>query len=369
MLNAIRPLLDSGIINEDTRQAISEAWEAQLAEAKETVRSELREEFSQRYEHDKGVMVKALDSMVTESLSSEIQDFVADKQALAEDRVKYKHFVRESGEKFNKFLISKLSEEMKELRADRKSLKEASTTLEQFVVGALAEEIGEFAKDKRDVVETKVRLVAEGKKKLAEMQKRFITRSAKLVQESVTKNLNSELSNLKEDIQVARENMFGRRLFEAFASEFTLTHLNENQEIRKLRAALNVKDRQLAETVKKTINANKIVESKEKEIRIIKESAERNSKMVELLKPRNKEKAAVMSSLLESVQTGKLQSAYDKYLPAVLNNSISKQSEKTTLNESRTAVTGDKGAKPLQVEAENTDMNNVVELKRLAGLK
>ena len=37
MLDAIKPLLDSGIINESTQQAISEAWEAKLSEAKETV--------------------------------------------------------------------------------------------------------------------------------------------------------------------------------------------------------------------------------------------------------------------------------------------------------------------------------------------
>ncbi len=370
MLNAIRPLIDSGIINEDTRQAISEAWEARLAEAKETARSELREEFSRRYNHDKSVMVEALDKLVTESLSGEIKEFAADKQALAEDRVKYKNFVRESGEKFNKFLVSKLAEELKELRQDRSLIKEGAATLDKFVVSVLSEEISEFAKDKRDVVETKVRLVAEGKKKLAEMQQKFITRSAKLVKESVTKNLHSEMSQLKEDIQIARENMFGRRLFEAFASEFTLTHLNENKEISKLRTALKVKDRQLAETVKKTIKATQIAESKEKEIRVIKESASRNSALTELLKPLNKEKAAVMSELLENVSTGKLQSAYDKYLPAVLNNSGIRLSEKTTLNESRSAVTGNKSVRS-QANTENTDNSNdnVVELKRLAGLK
>ena len=366
---AFKPLLDSGIINEDTRQAISEAWNVQLVEAKETIRAELREEFSQRYEHDKSTMVEALDKLVTETLSSEINDFTADKQALSEDRVKFKHFVRESGAKFEKFLISKLAEEMKDLRNDRKAIKESATTLEKFVVSALSQEIREFAKDKRSVVETKVRLVSQGKKKLAEMQKRFIDRSAKLVKESVAKSLQTEMGQLKEDIQIARENMFGRRLFEAFASEFTLTHLNENKEIKKLRTALNVKDRQLAETVKKTVRAAQLVESKNQEIKIIKESVSRKTTMSGLLQSLNKEKAAVMSELLESVQTEKLQSAYDKYLPAVLNNTGSRTSEKKPLNESRVEVTGNKTAN-VQTTADSTDIGytNVVELKRLAGL-
>jgi hypothetical protein len=86
-----------------------------------------------------------------------------------------------------------------------------------------------------------------------------------------------------------------------------------------------------------------------------------------MLKPLNKEKAAVMSDLLESVQTDKLQSAYEKYLPAVLNNGAVKAApQKAMIAESRSAVTGDKTAKTV---VETKDDSNVVELKRLAGLK
>ena len=66
MLDAIKPLLDSELLSEEAQQEISEAWESKLNEARETVRAELREEFAQRYEHDKQVMVEALDRMVTE---------------------------------------------------------------------------------------------------------------------------------------------------------------------------------------------------------------------------------------------------------------------------------------------------------------
>jgi cyclopropane fatty-acyl-phospholipid synthase-like methyltransferase len=72
MFDAIKPLLDSGLINEDVSQELNEAWEGKLNEAREQVRAELREEFAQRYEHDKTVMVEALDKMVTEGLAAEI---------------------------------------------------------------------------------------------------------------------------------------------------------------------------------------------------------------------------------------------------------------------------------------------------------
>ena len=367
MLDAIKPLLDSGLINESTQQAISEAWETKLTEAREQVRAELREEFAGRYEHDKSVMVEALDKMVTESLSAEIHEFKAEKQALAEDRAKFNTRMVESAGKFNDFMVTKLAEEIKELRSDRKNYENSIAKLEEFVIKALAEEIQEFEQDKKAVVETKVKLIAGAKEKLAELQQSFIQRSAELVKESVTNNLESELTQLKEDIQIARENMFGRRLFEAFASEFSVTHLNENKEIAKLTKALEEKEQLVAEARQYAEEKAVLVESKEKEIKIIKESTERKEVMSKLLKPLNKEKAAVMSELLESVQSDKLQAAFDKYLPAVLNNSnVKAVAEKSTvLTESRSEVTGDKTAKFV----ERSDTTNVVELKRLAGLK
>jgi len=365
MLDAIKPLLDSGIVNEDTKLAISEAWEAKLTETREQVRAELREEFAGRYEHDKSIMVEALDKMVTESLNAEIHEFKAEKQALAEDRAKFNSRMVESAGRFDNFMVTKLAEEIQELRSDRKNYENSIAKLEQFVIKALAEEIQEFEADKRAVVETKVQLVAGAKQKLAELQNAFIQRSAELVKESVTTKLESEMTQLKEDIQLARENMFGRRLFEAFASEFAVTHLNENKEVARLQAALEENKQLVAEARQIADEKAVLVESKEREIKIIKESAERKETFTKLLKPLNKEKAAVMSELLESVQTDKLQSVFDKYLPAVLNNSSAKPvAEKAVvLTESRSEVTGDKSAKPAQVDT------NVIDLRRLAGLK
>jgi hypothetical protein len=302
--------------------------------------------------------------MVTESLTAELNEFASEKQALAEDRVKFKTHMIESAGKFNDFMITKLAEEIKELRTDRKTQTEAIAKLEKFVIHALAEEIKEFDQDKKAVVETKVKLVAEAKSKLAELQSAFVKRSAVLVKDAVATNLGSELAQLKEDIQTARENMFGRRLFEAFATEFAGTHLNENKEFAKLQAVIAKNEAIIAESKAAIAEKEALVESKNREVRIITDGITRKEKLDGLLKTLNKEKAEVMNSLLESVQTEKLQTAYDKYLPAVLNNVSVKQSEKTVLAESRTEVTGDKSAKN-DVESDN----NVIEIRRLAGLK
>jgi hypothetical protein len=287
---------------------------------------------------------------------------------MVEDRVKFKNHMMESAVRFNDFMVGKLADEVKELRSDRKIQAENYVKLEKFVVRALAEEIREFSQDKRAVVETKVRLIAEARSRLESIQKRFIEQSARLVKESVTQKLGAELTQLREDIQQARENLFGRRIFEAFASEFSLTHLSENKEIQKLKKMIEQQEQQLAEAAEAKVTAERIVESKEREIRVIKESQDRRTVMDELLGTLVKEKQAVMRELLESVQTPKLKTAFEKYLPAVLNAGTAKKEEKSVLAESRTEVTGDKTAKPAAAQ-ETAQETNVVALKRLAGLK
>ena len=362
MFDAIKPLLDSGLINEEVGQELTEAWESRLTEAREQLRAELREEFAQRYEHDKTVMVEALDRMVTEGLAQEIEGIAAEKQQLAEDRVRFQARMKESSTKFNDFMVSKLAEEIGELRRDRKMHSEGFAKLEKFVVGALAEEIMEFAKDKRDVVETRVRLVRDARGQLEALKSRFVSESAAKLGQSVSRHLKAEMNQLHEDIKVARENNFGRKIFEAYAAEFGSTYLNENAEIRKLSSLVTRKNQQLEEATRIVEKSRQLVETKEKEIRIIKESNQRTAAMDELLAPLNEEKQEVMRNLLESVQTSRLKGAFEKYLPAVLNDAAPKQRKVVT--ESVREVTGDKTVKA----AEEEDRSNVIDIKRLAGL-
>jgi hypothetical protein len=363
MLDALKPLLDSDLINEETRSEISEAWEAKMTEAREQVRAELREEFAQRYEHDKTVMVEALDRMVTEGLTAEISAVAAEKQALAEDRVKFNVKMKESATKFNDFMVTKLAEEIGELRKDRQQHSQGLEKLEKFVVQALAGEIMEFAQDRRDVVETRVRLVREARGQLEALKSRFVKESAAKMSHSVAKHLRAELSQLQEDIKIARENNFGRRIFEAYAAEFGATHLNENAAVRELNRMVADKNRQLAEATQTLEKAKVLVESKEHEIRMIKESNVRESTMEELLAPLNEEKREVMKNLLESVQTARLKGAFEKYLPAVLAEGKTVKA-RSVIAESHVAVTGDKSVKVI----EEQDRSNVIDIKRLAGL-
>jgi hypothetical protein len=362
MFEAIKTLVESGVLNSDTQQALQEAWDNKLVEAREQVRAELREEFAKKYDADKSVMVEALDRMVTENLQREISEFAEDRDALRKDRVELGRKIAEAAEATSRFLATQLKREISELREDRKRYTDNVKMLESFVQDRLFEEIKEFSQDKRALVEAKVKLVTEAKNQLNRVKTQFVERSARLVKESVTNHLSSELTQLKEDVQLARENMFGRRLFEAFATEFAATHLNENKEIAKL-------NHQLAESRKQLVKREQLVETTQRDLKIITERTQRQQIMGELLAPLAKERASVMTQMLESVQTPKLRQAFDKYLPAVLNAKPeavkSAEGTRVRLSESKetTEITGDKPAKPAQ------DVNNIVEIKRLAGLR
>ena len=65
--------------------------------------------------------------------------------------------------------------------------------------------------------------------------------------------MKKELSQLKEDVEAARQATFGTRLFEAFAREFAGSHYSETSEIKKLKG-------QLAESVKALKSAKQVVE-------------------------------------------------------------------------------------------------------------
>ena len=121
----------------------------------------------------------------------------------------------------------------------------------------------------------------------------------------------------------------------------------------------------MAEAIELTEKAKVLVESIEREMRILKESNQREAALEELLAPLNKEKAETMRNLLESVQTSRLSSAFEKYLPAVLEDRSVKAAK--VITESVSIATGDKSARSPDAD-QVEDNSNVIDLKRLAGL-
>jgi len=367
MLEALKSLFENNAISEEIRADIQKAWDTQIAENKLNVTAELREEFAQKYEHDKATMVEAIDKMVTEKLSEEISEFAEDRKQLAEARAKYAVAMRENADLLKGFVFEQLKKEVGELHEDQKTMSDKFGKLEEFVVEALAKEIAEFHEDKKDLAETKVKLVREAKEHLAKVRKTFVEKSAKIVSEGVSKNLNKEITQLKEDIDSARRNDFGRKIFETFAGEYANSYLNEKSETAKLMKVVELKDKAIADAKAEADESKKIVESKDAEINKINDAAKREKVMHELTGPLSKDQREIMVDLLENVQTDGLQKAFDKYIPAVIDGKTPAK-KKATLTESEAkAITGNKESQVSRVSQETND--NIISIQKLAGLK
>ena len=363
MLDIVKQLFENNVISEEIKSEIESAWNSRIQENRDEVTATLREEFAQKYEHDKGAMVEAVEAMLTDRLQSELGELAEDRQGLIEARAKYAKKMKSDSKAMESFVLHNLKKELAELHEDRKAVADNVGKLESFIVDALAKEIAEFHTDKKDLAETKVKLVRESKAKFEQIKKDFVARSAKIIEETVAKGLRSEMTQLREDIEAARRNDFGRRIFESFASEYAASHLNEKSETAKLLKVVAVKEAELEEAARVVADTQSLVENRNRELRIIKESSQRKEVMSELLGPLTGDKREVMSSLLESVQTEKLRTAFDKYISSVMNGATP---AKKVLSEGK-EITGDK-AQAQQFSSEEKTAE-IFDIRRLAGLK
>jgi len=363
MAHAMDELLNSNTLSEEVRSSLSEAWDTQLTEARETITAELREEFAQRYENDKAQIVEAADTMIGDVIAKELEEFQADKAKVAEDRVSYRKHMKEHAKLLDSFVMDTLRKEINELREDRVVQEANMSKLEGFVMEQLTKELNEFHEDKRSLVEAKVKMIKEGKQVIEQTKRKFIENAASKVEKVLESTIKSELTSLREDIQVAKENTFGRKIFETFAAEFMGSYLNEGTEVAKLNKAMDKLKSQLDEANKAVVEKEVQLTESARKARIAADQAERKSIMSEMMNPLSKQQREVMGALLESTKTADLQNAFNKYLPSVLKEDAKPQKTKKVLSESTKEVTGGKST-----EAEAAVDTNIVNLRKLAGI-
>lgn len=375
MENNFDQILNSEFLSDEVKQSISEAWNSKVQEIRDEVTAELREEFAARYENDKSQIVSAMDAMMTDTIKEELEEFSQDKKALQEDRVAYRKAIREHAKKLDEKISETLKKEITELKEDRNKQKKNVAKLEEFVINKLTEELNEFHTDKKALVEQRVRLANEGKRVIQEARAQFIKNAASKVNKIVENTLRSEITTLKEDIQTAKENNFGRKIFETFAAEFMTSALSEGTQISKLSRKINELDNKLQESNKLLSKKDKAIMEAERKAKIAKDLSNRKAIMNELLSPLNKEQREVMTSLLESVKTEKLRTAYDKYLPTILtedgkssanmSNTSTKKKAKLTEGNKNTVLTGDRAS---GTQAESEGSAEIIRMRKLAGI-
>lgn len=353
-------------LDQETKQQIVEAWNSQLSEARKQVAAELREEFAQKFEHDKSALVSSMDRFLTERVHAEIEEFAQDKRALAEQTVKVRKQAQRHMSMMEQFIVARLANEVKELHEDRKRSMNKLEQLTEFVQGQLGKEIKELSEDKKNLVKQRVALIAESKKQIAQAKNQFVKTAAAKIEENLNQMVRREITQYRDDIDQARKNDFGQRIFEAFAGEFLNSHLNENSQVKKLQAEMQKVTQQLEESqnqIKK--HAQKLNESQLK-LRAARDQIGRERVMGELLLPLGKKQREVMTQLLENVQTDNLRDKFNRYLPSVLNEESHTQL-KTKLTESSKIQTGDRKLDESKNHAESDEIE-IDQLRKLAGI-
>lgn len=397
----------------EDKQAVAQL-RLKLAEANANIKNQ--------YQARNREYAKVMESFIVKQLNSELTEFAQDKKAVRDMKAKlaesnsnnkaeYKKRLNENMSLMRKFVVNKLDEEMGKLRQKQQQVNEEQMALaaqrvqiaetlkqeraklqetmvervakiDQFVVGQVSKELREFQEDKQALVAKKVELVAEARSKLAETQRNFVREAAKLVDKKVTESMKVEMKQLHEDLERNRQNMFGRRIFEAIHTEFMTSYFSEGTEVKKMEKVVESLNKELG-TLKSKLNESKSqIETAARKNKLAEETATRTRVLSELLAPLGREKRLVMQELLETVKTAQLKESFNKYLPAVLNEGSKKValpvrqtlSETSVKPKSCVAITGDQRNNRLletvqPQEQEDEVSNETAEILKLAGLR
>lgn len=418
-MSNFQKVLESVELPDELKQQIKESWDAEVQTNLETVRAEQEQQLKESVEAELESMVEAADALITSTLRAEMAEMAEQRKQIksimdkehaktVQQRVNESRTFKRNAEllenlvtqvldteireliserkenkaaeakrlnEMDELIKSTVSSEITELKEDRKRITESVEKMDTLVVGQLTRELSEFQTDRRDLKEKSRKLEKEYVRKLEESKTAFMERAEKSVTSIVDKTLRRQLTDLKEDIQIAKHNTFGRKIFEAFAAEYLTSHLSEGTELHKLR-------NKIEESNKNVAKMQQIIKEKEDKLNkskaALRESREmnkRSEKMNELLRPLNNTQRETMKQLLGTVETDKLDESFKRYVPTILENTTrSNRKGRKTLNEEKekpvlSESTGERSKTSYQPTLEQPAVEeDYSEIFRLAGI-
>jgi hypothetical protein len=281
----LQKLLSSELLSEDAKAEISTQWTTSVSSFKQAVREEV---------------------------SMEVRSELAEQWAIERDALV---------EKVDSFVAGKLLEEIAELKADIEGYRDLQADYAEKLV-----------EEKHTMAE---QLAVELDQLIDKMDAFFEMR------------LTEEMSELKEDLEIVKQNEFGRKLYEAFASTYQAAYVDEKS----VQSKLNAQTAKLEDAMK---TIAKLEESQSKMVR--------ESKMEKILAPLSGKKREQMQFVLANVETARLEEAYNHFIGRVLKEE-SEQKPAKVLNESTVVVTGETGK-----TVEKPAVDQFAELRKLAGI-
>lgn len=201
---------------------------------------------------------------------------------------------------------------------DKEALIEA---LDSKVTEAVDKEIAELKDDIerfRDLDAEYAEREVNNKKAMAETVKADMATLVERLNGFLEERLTEEFNELREDIQQVKKLEFGRKIFEAVASEYATNYANTDETATSLAKA--------NEDLK---NTAKVLESAQQELATIK----REQKLTAVLESLHGNPREVMAVILKNVPADKLEETYNKYIGRVLHESVSAKVEEATKSE------------------------------------
>lgn len=360
-MSKLEKFLKESKLPEEAKALILEAWN----DEKQDLAAEIRTELKSRYDEDKKSIVEGLQKLTENVLQTEVQSLHDEKRKLSEDRA----VIRKNLQGFQAFSNKVLKEEVQKMQSDRKVLRESFGKFAQFSQGIMAEELKEFHQEKRELTETRVHLLAEGKRKINEAQKAFVKRAAEHAAQFIQEQTAKEFTELKEQLQEAKKNMFGRKIFEAFANEFVHKQYDENANFKCVMTALKESKAQNEEIKSSLYETQNLAAKAIKQVKVLKEQKERTGVLTKLLKPLTESQKSVMSTLLEKTPTEKLSEDFKRYLKPVLSEGQKPLRKATQIAESKSVVTGNRQNLQESVDSDAEFNKELESLAKFAGIR
>lgn len=360
-MSKLEKFLKESNLSAEAKKVIQEAWDAERDE----LGAEIRLEMKQRYSEDLEKLTEGLSTLVSETINTEMKGLYEEKAKLVQDR----KTLRESLGKFYTFSQQILSEQVKDMRSEAKHLNESLGKFMKFSNVVLSEEIKEFHDEKRELVESRIKLLTEGRAQIAKFKQNFAERTALASARYIAESTEKHLKELQNDLMEAKQNKFGRKIFEAFGEEFLRNQFKENSILKELKESINSKENELLKVRKELSESKAIAQDTAQKIKIMEDVYLRKNILSELLKPLTASQKQVMESLLSSSPTEKLNEDFNKYHKSVLRG-VQTQTPKsrTNLNEG-SVVTGNRNKQINEsVELDDEDLAFLDKLQKNAGI-
>lgn len=348
----LKKLLKDKVLNEETMEAIKKSFQKTLDEARVDVEKKVRAELAEQYESDKANIYTAMEKFLEQELAQHVAE------------------LREGVESVNKLKLdyAKKSASLKE--AAQKYVRDRIRMMEAVIDRVLKKELKELHES--EVTNRKAYLKAiNDKTAVLEAERvKFREKGAAVLENIINVQVRKTMDELREDIKAAKQQNFGRELFEAFYTTFRRQFFDSRKEFQGL-----VKDLKeaRAETTAVKAKARKALNEAKSRVALaeaarkkVEEAVTRKAKIAKLLEGLSGQSQSQMRTLLEATKTADLEKAFKKFLPEV---AVRKTQDPKAKKLAETVVELKTGGKTPLVESKTQDDDEIVEISRRAGVQ